>query len=183
MNAHLHSVPDADAEEALVAEDAPLEGGASSFESFFSAERKRLFGALVLVTGNRYEAEEIMQEAFLRIWERWDRVSVMDRPTGFLYRTAMNVFRNRTRRATLALRRVVQAAPVEDVFSTVDDRDAVVRALRELTPKQRAAIVLTAYGGLTSEEAAGALGLKPVSVRALANRARAELRLKEGELR
>jgi RNA polymerase sigma-70 factor (ECF subfamily) len=182
MNAHLHSVPDTDAEEALVTEDAPLGGDGSSFESFFADERKRLFGALVLVTGNRYEAEEIMQEAFLRVWERWERVSVMERPIGFLYRTAMNVFRNRSRRATLVLRRVAQAAPVEDVFSTVDDRDAVVRALRELTPKQRAAIVLTSYGGLSSEEAARALGLKPVSVRALVNRARAVLRLKEGEL-
>ena len=62
-----------------------------AFEEFFDAERTRLFGALAAMSGNRAEAEEVMQDAFLRVWERRDQVAVMDPPDGFLYRTAMNV--------------------------------------------------------------------------------------------
>src|SRR5262245_4014410 len=52
-----------------------------TFDDFFAAERTRLFGALAVMSGNRAEAEEVMQEAFLRVWERWDRVAAMDSPT------------------------------------------------------------------------------------------------------
>src|SRR5262245_59520996 len=113
-----------------------------SFEEFFASEHARLFGALCLVTGDQDEAEEIMQDAFLRLWERWDRVSDVDDLTAYLFRTAMNVFRNRYRRAVLALRRTVSPSASEDALGTVEDRDVVVRALRGLTPQQRAAIVL-----------------------------------------
>ena len=153
------------------------------FEDFFGSEHARLFGALCLVTGDRYEAEEIMQDAFLRLWERWERVRGLDDPSAYLFRTAMNVFRNRYRRAALGLRRTVSLAPNEDAFSTVEDRDAVVRALRGLNPTQRAAVVLTGYIGLTSEEAGEMLGMRAGAVRTLATRARAEIREQAGELR
>jgi RNA polymerase sigma-70 factor (ECF subfamily) len=154
-----------------------------SFEEFFGSEHARLFGALCLVTGDRHEAEEIMQDAFLRLWERWDRVSGLDDPSAYLFRTAMNVFRNRYRRAALAVRRTVSLAPTEDALATVEDRDVVVRALRGLSPDQRAAVVLTGYVGLTSEEAGRALGMKAGTVRTLATRARAAIREKAGEPR
>jgi Sigma-70 region 2 len=76
-----------------------------SFERFFDAERTRLFGALAVMSGNRAEAEEVMQDAFLKVWERWDRVSAMESPEGFLYRTALNVYRKSLRRAATAVRR------------------------------------------------------------------------------
>jgi len=50
-----------------------------------------------------------MQEAFLRLWERWDRVSRVEDPTAYLFRTEMNVFRNRYRRAWLAVRQLAGA--------------------------------------------------------------------------
>jgi RNA polymerase sigma-70 factor (ECF subfamily) len=156
--------------------------GPRSFERFFEAEHTRLFGTLCLVTGNRAEAEEIMQDAFLRLWERWDRVAGLEDPTGYLYRTAMNVFRNRYRRAVLALKRTARAAPTEDLYDTIDARDAVVRALRDLSADQRAAVVLTNYVGLTSEEAGRLLGMRASAVRTLATRARAAVRRKGGEL-
>ena len=154
-----------------------------SFEELFDSEHARLFGALCLVTGDRHEAEEIMQDAFLRVWERWDRISGLDDPQAYLFRTAMNVFRNRYRRAALAVRRTVSLAPTEDAFAIVEDRDVVVRALRDLTPDQRAAVVLTGYVGLTSEEAGRALGMRAGTVRTLATRARAAIREKAGDLR
>ena len=157
--------------------------GEARFEDFFGSEHARLFGALCLVTGDRDEAEEIMQDAFLRLWERWERVRGLDDPSAYLFRTAMNVFRNRYRRAALGLRKTIHLTPNEDAFATVEDRDAVVRALRGLTSDQRAAVVLTSYVGLTSEEAGEMLGMRAGTVRTLATRARAAIREKAGELR
>jgi len=86
----------------------------ATFEMFFEQTHQRLFGGLCLVTGNRHEAEEIMQDAYLKLWERWDRVSGMDDPAGFLFRTAMNGFRSRYRRASLAIRKRISLAPHVD---------------------------------------------------------------------
>ncbi len=71
MKALPHALPVSDPREARVGE--PL-----SFEAFFEDHRSRLFGAMCLVTGNRPEAEEIVQDAFLRLWERWDRVATLE---------------------------------------------------------------------------------------------------------
>jgi len=154
-----------------------------SFEEFFASEHRRLFGALCLVTGDRSASEEIMQDAFLRLWERWDEVGGVDDPSGYLFRTAMNLFRNRYRRAALALKKAIYATSSEDALATVEDRDVVVRALRDLTPDQRAAVVLTNYIGLTSKEAGRVLGMRAATVRTLATRARAAVRDKTGDPR
>jgi DNA-directed RNA polymerase specialized sigma24 family protein len=82
--------------ERFLASDATLDEleGSRTFEAFYEAEARTLFRRLWLVTGNRAEAEELMQDAFLSVWERWDRVVGMDDPLGYLYRTAMNLFRS-----------------------------------------------------------------------------------------
>ena len=146
------------------------------FESFFEDQRSKVFGAMCLVTGNRQEAEEITQDAFLRLWERWDRVAEMEDPAGFLFKTAMNVFRNRARRASIAARRSLGIADHGDDLAAVEDRDEVVRAIRPLTTHQRAALLLTGYFGYSSEEAAKVLGVRASTVRALATKGRATAR-------
>src|SRR5436190_16449843 len=87
-----------------------------SFEAFFEVEHDRLFGALVLVTGNRHDAEELMQEAFTRLWARWDLVQSLANPTGYLYRTAMNLLRMRMRRARTLLRLALPHRVHRDAF-------------------------------------------------------------------
>jgi DNA-directed RNA polymerase specialized sigma24 family protein len=67
------------------AADAPPKETSATFEDFFEAERHRLSGALTLMTANVHEAEELLQDAFLTVWERWDRVREMERPVGYLY--------------------------------------------------------------------------------------------------
>ena len=147
-----------------------------SFDSFFEAEHAHLYGALVLLTRHRQEAEELMQDAFLRVWERWGRVSEMEDPVGYLYRTAMNLFRSRRRRAAVALRRVVRPRDRRDELEDVEQREAAVRALAPLTRRQRAAVVLVDAMGMTSEEAGEALGVTASTVRVLIARGRATLR-------
>jgi RNA polymerase sigma-70 factor (ECF subfamily) len=149
---------------------------AESFESFVLQHGERLHGALFVLTKDGYEAEEIAQEAFVRVLDRWDRVRLLDDPAGYLYRTAMNVFRNRRRRATLALRRVVGIAPRTDVAELVETHDLLERAIASLPVDQRAALVVTSLLGYSSEEAGRILGIRPSTVRARATRARAALR-------
>jgi RNA polymerase sigma-70 factor, ECF subfamily len=147
-----------------------------SFETFYEAEGRQLFRRLWLVTGNRAEAEELMQDAFLRIWERWDRVGAMDDPVGYLYRTAMNLFRKRHRRALLAIRRSVGLAPSQDDFADADDRETVRRVLAMLPARQRAALVLTEMLGFTPAEAGDALGVRASTVRSLSHQGRESFR-------
>ena len=152
-----------------------------TFDAFFEAHRDRLFSAIWLACRDRHEAEEVAQDAFLKLWERWEQTRDLDDPAGYLYRTALNMYRNRRRRAALAVRRLIRVAPAPDHIQAVDERDVVVRALDVLTPRQRSALVLTDLLDLTSEEAARALGVRASTVRVLAGRARAALRDEIGE--
>lgn len=148
----------------------------SSFEDFYEIEQTRLFGALCLITGSRQEAEELKQEAFLKVWERWDLVQSFENPTGYLYRTAMNEFRMRRRRFKVAARRVLRPRAASDAFEVAEARREIDRGLAALTSRQRAAVVLTDLLGYSPSEAAGPMGVKPDTVRKLAQQGRERLR-------
>jgi RNA polymerase sigma-70 factor (ECF subfamily) len=156
-----------------VADVVAVEG---SFEDFFEDEQERLLRLLWMVTGSLQEAEDIVQDAFLRVWERWPKVSAMDSPTGYLHHAAMNIFRNRFRRARLALRTAIGSDPPVDAFASAEDRISVSSALRSLTGKQRAALVLTDLLGYPADEAGQMLGVRGSTVRSLSSTARAALR-------
>ena len=143
-----------------------------TFEQFYEQEQERLLRMLSVITGSRREAEDLAQEAFVRMFERWDAVSTMEAPAGYLHRTAMNLFRNQYRRAKVALRRAVRLGPPQDVFKAVEDRDSATRALGALTPRQRAALVLTEALGYSGEETGQLLGIKASTVFALTHQAR-----------
>jgi RNA polymerase sigma-70 factor (ECF subfamily) len=100
----------------------------------------------------------------------------MEDPTGYLYRTAMNLFRSRRRRTAVAVRRAVRPIVQTDELARVEGTDAAVRVLAKLSPRERAAVVLVDVLGLTSEEAADPLGVKASTVRVLLARGRAGLR-------
>ena len=161
---------------AAVPEEAATASATGSFEEFFLRERAELYSTLCLVTRNRHEAEELTQDAFVRLLERWDRVGTMDDPRGYLYRTAMNAFRSRYRRALLAARRSLRVTRPDDAIAAVDDRDVAVRALATLSPRQRAAVVLTDLLGYPSEEAARMLGIRASTLRMHTSRGHAALK-------
>jgi RNA polymerase sigma-70 factor (ECF subfamily) len=148
----------------------------ADFESFYLAHRVRLFRALVVVTRDVCAAEEVAQEAFVRVWERWDRVRDMEDRPGYLYRTASNGWFQVHRRALRAARRIAAPGRVVDPLEIVEDRDVVARRLLELPTRQRAALVLTEYLGHDSTEAGRALGIRSGTVRRLASKGRAALR-------
>jgi RNA polymerase sigma factor (sigma-70 family) len=141
----------------------------------------RLLGAMTVIVQDRAEAEEIVQGAFLKVWERWDRVGEMQEPVGYLYRVGMNLYRSRLRRAGAALRHRVHPARARDELAGVEARDEAARLLASLTPRERAAIVLTGFLDYTSEEAGRLLGIKGDTVRVLVGRGRAKLRVGDEE--
>ena len=147
-----------------------------SFEEFFQAEHVRLARALYLLAGSAAEADELTQEAMVRVYERWDRVRQMDSPQGYLFRTAMNLHRSRLRGLASRARHILQPIPSPDPAEVVQSRDILSRALASLPTGQREAVVLVEWLGMDQEEAAAALRIKPGSVRARLSRARADLR-------
>ena len=150
------------------------------FTVFFAEEHRGLFKALYFVTGNRSDAQELMQEAFLTLWERWDTIDGIDDPTGYLFRVALNGSRMRARAARRATRRLVANDPSYDPFVEVDLREDVLRMLRSLSPRQRAALVLLDLYDYGSEDAAAIMRIRPSTVRALAAQGRAVLRTTGG---
>jgi hypothetical protein len=81
-------VQDSDAAASRVAD--PL-----SFDEFFAAESEALYRRVRLVTRDHHEAEEVVQDAFFSLYERWDRIAGIPYPVGYLYRTAFNAWKKR----------------------------------------------------------------------------------------
>jgi RNA polymerase sigma-70 factor, ECF subfamily len=168
----------------LVPDPASVDGaimGTVEFEELVEAEHVRLFGALALIARDPAEAEDVMQEAFLRVWERWDRAPSLADPTSYLYRTALNIYRSRRRRAAVALRHAIGLDPGRDELGEVEARSEVVRALARLTPRQRIGVVLVDLLDYSSEEAAQMMGIKASTVRVLASQGRAALKRELGD--
>lgn len=150
-----------------------------SFGDFFAERHARLVRACLLLTGNAAEGEDLAQEAMARVFERWDRVSRMDDPEGYLYRTALNIHRNTLKRLLVAARRQVSREPPEDSDAT-ERRLDLLRAIRSLPRAQREALVLVEWLGYSAEEAGRILGVEPASVRGRLFRAREGLRQRYG---
>lgn len=147
-----------------------------SFEELFLAHHDRLYHALFFITGSADDAEELAQDAFVKLWERWDSIEMIEDPVAWLFRVSLNGFRMRARRARVAARRLVPTTNARDPFEDVDLREDVLRMLRSLPERQRAALVLTEILDYSSEQAGRILGIRPATVRALASQGRAALR-------
>ena len=150
------------------------------FRTFFEDEHRGLLKALHFVTGNRAEAADLMQEAFLKLWELWGRIDRIEDPRAYLFRVAFNGSKMRARSAALAARHAVPFVAVRDAYDDIDMREDVRRMLLSLTQRQRTALVLLDLYGYGSEDAAGIMGIRPSTVRALATQGRAVLRATGG---
>jgi RNA polymerase sigma-70 factor, ECF subfamily len=158
-----------------MADGVALEAHEGAFAEFFRGEYETLLRAMYLLSGDRFEAEELAQGAFVKAWERWDRVRSMDNPSGYLYRTAVNARRSALRRVGVAARRALSLQQ-SDPISESDDRDRIRRALATLPANQREAIVLVEWLGFSDVEAGQVLGISPGAVRVRISRARTSLR-------
>jgi len=157
-----------------------VDGGAIEFEDLYLDERIRLVRAMLLLTGRAGEAEDLAQEAFVRVYERWSHVREMESPTGYLYRTALNLHRKRLRRLAVELRKRAVRQDDDRGGDVADERLDLLRAVAALPIAQRQAVVLVDWLGFPPSEAAVLLGIAAGSVRGRLHRARLVLRRQVG---
>jgi RNA polymerase sigma-70 factor (sigma-E family) len=163
--------------------------GSDNGEDFSAFALSRWPGLVRLafgLTGDRWTAEDIAQTALARAYVAWRRVSKADDPDAYLRRILVNASNRRFRR-----RRVTEQpgdlpeVALEGPADLVGERAALLAALRQLPPRQRAVIVLRYWDDLTDAQIAAALGCSPGTVRSQLSRALAALRasrvLREGD--
>lgn len=149
----------------------------AELEAFCAVEYRRLVGMLALYIGDRHDAEELAQEALLRACRRWEHVSQLESPGGWVRRVALNLANShlRRQRAGEAARLRLRAVPR---VNAPDPVDAVVVRLvvASLPARQKAALILRYYLDLSVEESATHIGVSQDALRSLTKRALAELR-------
>jgi RNA polymerase sigma-70 factor (ECF subfamily) len=145
--------------------------------AFCRAIRDRLVGSLTLYCGDRAVAEELAQEALVRLWERWDRVSAMASPEAWTYRTAFNLASSWGRRRSAERR--ANRRSLRITTTQVDDPamvETVRSAVAALPQRQRAIVVCRFYLTMTVAETAEALGCAEGTVKSATHQALANLR-------
>ena len=147
-----------------------------SFVSFFEAEYDGLYRTLLLLVGSRSEADELAQEAMVRVYERWGQIREMGSPAGYAYTVAFNLNRRRLRHLLRWRHRFLPDLQALASTEAIDARRDVRTALLRLPIPLREAVVLTGWLELSAEEAGRILGIRAVSVRGRVHRARQLLR-------
>lgn len=147
---------------------------AEGYTGFYRGAVRRIVGTLVLTGSTVADASDLAADAFVRAWERWDRVGRMDRPDQWVLTVAMNLrrrrFRRRGREAPYPL------ADLPAASAAAEERDlALLGLVAELPERQRAAIVLRYFADLTEPQCAAVLGVRVGTVAASLTHARRSL--------
>jgi RNA polymerase sigma-70 factor (ECF subfamily) len=146
-----------------------------SFERFYRAEYSRLVGLGYQLTGRRDVAEDLAQEAMLRAYRSWGKVSSYERPDLWLRRLLINLSASRWRRVRTASRSFVRLWPASEIAEPSADTVEVWRHVRTL-PRRQAEVVALYYGcDLSVDEIAATIDCAAGTVRAHLARARASL--------
>jgi RNA polymerase sigma factor (sigma-70 family) len=142
------------------------------FEALFRAHYASVFGSVLLIVHDRGRAEEVTQDAFLKLYERWTAVNwVVENPPAWVHQVAVRAAIRRAQREKV----VPVAEPVERATADqVPDVD-LVNAIAHLAPKQRAAVVLFYLEDRPVEEIARVMGTSTSTVKQHLHRARARL--------
>lgn len=155
-----------------------MPGNEEELERFCAEAYPRLVGALGHQFGDPWLAEDLAQEALVRACDRWRTVRRLESPHGWAFRVGVNLGNSRFRRRAAERRARARrgADPVVHDDPDVPDRLAVAQALGGLTGRQRQAVVLRYYLGLSAAETAAVLSSTEGAVRASTHRAIATLR-------
>ena len=171
-------------------------GAPESFDRLVDVFASRVFGFILRMTGSPQDAEDLVQEVFLRVVRMIGAYRHDDRFEAWLFRIAANLVRDRARRARRAPRLVSAQASGEDAgraLSTMDELpgspapadarlirteeiDALNAAMVSLTDAEREVIMLRHFGGLSFKEIAGVMGTPLGTALARAHRGLARLR-------
>jgi RNA polymerase sigma-70 factor (ECF subfamily) len=163
-------------------------GDARAYRELVDRHVRGVHAFVYRLLGSRAEAEEVCQESFLRLWKHADTFVARAKPSTWLYRVAHNLAVDRLRRR----REASHPTGIEDVPTSerpslhLYDKQvalAVEAALATLPERQRAAISLVHYQGMSNAEAAEVLGVKVRALESLLARGRQQLRERLREFR
>lgn len=143
-----------------------------------SADLRRM---AYFMTGDTHEAEDFLQEAFVRLGGRLHTLRDLDRAAGYLHRTVVNLARDRGRRLKREqdLRRRLEPKSIHPSHDA-DRNDDLWSALMELPVRHRAVLYLRYFLDLSEEQTAEFLGLTSSAVKSLTHRASTSLRKRYG---
>ena len=146
------------------------------FDDFYSSSFARITAQLYAMIGNRDEAQECVQEAFVRAWSHRRKLAAAEHPEAWVRTTAHRLAISRWRRRRLAVRAHDRAvgAPTSTPALT-EERVALVEALRQLPEAQRQALVLHHLCDLPVRDVAAEVGVPEGTVKARLSRGRTAL--------
>ncbi|MFG2043018.1 SigE family RNA polymerase sigma factor [Dactylosporangium sp. NPDC048998] len=152
-----------------------------TFEEFVAARLGALIRYATVVTWDPDLAEDVVQNVLVRAQPRWSRIDRLEAPEQYVHRMVVNEFLSWRRRRRARLLHHSEAldglvAPLPDPTGQYDDRDAVIRVVSTLPPRQRVVIALRFYEDLSVEVIADQLGCRVSTVRTHLDRAMTTLR-------
>ncbi|MER5889169.1 SigE family RNA polymerase sigma factor [Streptomyces sp. NPDC001941] len=145
------------------------------FDAFYAVAFPRLVGQLYALTGDHGEAQDVVQEAFVRAWDRRASFLADQAPEAWIRTVAMRLAVSRWRRARRWLDLVRHQAPPDGVPGPGPEHTVLVEALRRLPEAQRQAVVLHHLCDLSVEQIAVETGAPAGTVKARLSRGRAAL--------
>ena len=160
---------------------------ADAVTALYEAHALGLVRLAVVMTGDQGSAEDIVQDAFLGLYRRWDSLTDLPYPLAYLRASVLNGCRTALRRRSRADRAPylseVASESAEARALLSEEQRAVARAIRDLPDRQREALVLRYYLNLSEADTAEAMRVSRGAVKSATSRALATLgrRLKEGQ--
>ena len=149
-----------------------------SFEDFAAARLPALLRYAVVLSGDRDEGHDLVQEVLARALVKWERIAGLQQPYAYVRRMVTNEFLSARRRRRV---RTVPLTPRHDSAAPAPPEagpdDELWQLVRQLPPRQRAVLVLRYYEELNDSEIADVLGCRAGTVRGYASRALAALRI------
>ena len=154
--------------------------------ALYEAHAIGLIRLAVAMLGSRPAAEDVVQEAFIGLYRRWDHLTQTDRALQYVRSSVLNGCRSQLRAQARNRRRPVPALPdsaasaEHDVLLGEEHRE-VLAGLRQLPDRQREALVLRYFLDLSEPDIARAMGISPGTVKSTTSRALAALARLLGE--
>ncbi|GAA2722630.1 sigma-70 family RNA polymerase sigma factor [Actinocorallia aurantiaca] len=145
------------------------------FADFYQAVHPGLVAEFYAYTGDLGEAQEIVQEAFIRAWTHWRKISRYDQPRAWVARVGYRLAVSRWRKARTALFSLLRHGPPPNVAEPSAASVALAAALRALPDSQRRAVIMHHLSGYSIAEIAAAEGVADGTVKARLSRGRRRL--------